>query len=88
MKCLHRDGGHGGNGFDTLEWDFGFGDTLEGTWENLRDTIYTLATVLGELGIAKYRLHGVWRGKGSADWEKERIRLDNFEYGGIFRVLE
>jgi len=70
-----------------LEWDFDFGDTLEGTWEDLRDTLYTLAVTLGEVSFAGYKLYGIWHGKGSKDWEKERVRLAKFEYGRILRML-
>ncbi len=70
-----------------LEWDFSFGDTLEGTWEELRDTLYTLAVTLGELNFAGYKLYGIWHGKSSKDWENERVKLTGFEYGRILRVL-
>ncbi|AFL96145.1 hypothetical protein CL1_1950 [Thermococcus cleftensis] len=70
-----------------LEWEFSFGENLEGSWEALRDTLYTLAVTLGELNVHTYKLHGLWHGKNSEDWERERVRLNSFEYGRIFRVL-
>ncbi|ALV63523.1 hypothetical protein ADU37_CDS18240 [Thermococcus sp. 2319x1] len=70
-----------------LEWEFSFGRTFEGSWEALRDTLYVLAATLGELNFASYKLYGVWHGKNSEDWEREKIRLVGFEYGRIFRVL-
>ena len=70
-----------------LEWDFGFGDTLDGTWEELRDTLYTLAVTLGELNVHSYKLYGIWNGKKTEDWESERVKLTGFEYTRIFRVL-
>jgi len=70
-----------------LEWDFSFGETFEGTWEELRDTIYTLAVTLGELNVHSYKLYGIWHGKSSKDWKNETVELRSFEYGRIFRVL-
>ncbi|QDA31656.1 hypothetical protein FH039_08675 [Thermococcus indicus] len=70
-----------------LEWDFSFGGTIEGTWEGLRDTLYTLASVLGELNVHTYKLYGLWHGKNSEDWKREMVKLNGFEYGRIFRVL-
>ena len=70
-----------------LEWDFSFGETFEGTWEELRDTLYTLAVTLGELNVHSYKLYGIWHGKSSKDWENERVKLTGFEYGRILRVL-
>jgi len=70
-----------------LEWDFSFGKTFECTWEELRDTIYTLAVTLGELNLHSYKLRGIWHGKRSEDWKTERLELSGFEYGRIFDVL-
>jgi len=70
-----------------LEWEFSFGGTLEGYWEALRDTLYTLAVTLGELNVHTYKLYGLWHGKNSEDWERERVRMNGFEYGRVFRVL-
>ncbi|GAB6134929.1 hypothetical protein [Thermococcus prieurii] len=71
-----------------LEWEDVFGKTLKGRWEDLRDTLYTLAVVLGELNFAHYKLYGVWKGKKTEDWETERLRLNGFEYGRLFGVFE
>ncbi len=70
-----------------LEWDFSFGETFESSWEELRDTIYTLAVTLGELNVHTYKLLGLWHGKSSNDWKNETVELRGFEYGRIFRVL-
>ncbi|NJE10074.1 hypothetical protein [Thermococcus sp. MAR1] len=74
-----------------LEWDFSFGMTFECTWEELRDTIYTLAVTLGELNLhyleLHYELHGIWRGKNMEDWKNERLKLSGFEYGRVLEVL-
>ncbi|ASJ09270.1 hypothetical protein A3L11_08525 [Thermococcus siculi] len=56
-------------------------------WEELRDTLYTLAVTLGELNFAHYRIYGIWHGKDSEDWEGERVKLEGFEYGRILKVL-
>ncbi len=63
------------------------GKTYSGSWESLRDTLYTLATVLGEVWLGKYKLTGVWRGKGASDWSNELVYLSGFEYGRVFKVL-
>lgn len=70
-----------------LEWEFSFGGSIEGTWEGLRDTLYTMAVTLGELNVHTYKLYGIWHGKNSGDWKGERVRLNGFEYGRIFRIL-
>jgi len=70
-----------------LEWEFSFGSTLEGTWEELRDSIYTLAALLGEMKIGKYSILGIWRGKSHGDWKDEVVRVRNFEYSRILEVL-
>lgn len=67
---------------------FSFGETLKGEWEELRDTLYTLAAVLGEVHVGRYRLNGIWAGKKTEDWNEERVILGGFEYGRIFDVLE
>lgn len=67
---------------------FSFGKTLTGEWEDLRDTLYTLAVVLGEVQVGKYKLTGIWAGKKTRDEDEERIILSGFEYGRIFDVLE
>ncbi|KUH33935.1 hypothetical protein APY94_04185 [Thermococcus celericrescens] len=70
-----------------LEWSFSFGETFEGTWEELRDTLYALAATLGELNLHGYKLRGLWHGKSSTDWKNETVELRGFEYGRLFRVL-
>ena len=70
-----------------LGWNFSFGSTLKGSWENLRDTIYTLSVILGKITTSKYRIYGIWHGKTSGDWEKELVRISNFEYPRLFKVL-
>ncbi len=64
------------------------GKTYSGSWEALRDTLYTLAVVLGEIWAGRYKLTGVWKGKGSSDWSNELVYLSGFEYGRIFKVLK
>ncbi|ASJ15760.1 hypothetical protein A3L04_01070 [Thermococcus chitonophagus] len=71
-----------------LEWEFSFGSTLEGTWEELRDSIYTLAVLLGELKVGKYSILGIWRGKNHRDWRDETVKVRNFEYSRILTMLK
>lgn len=68
-----------------LEWNFS--RKLRGSWEALRDTLYTTVVLLGELSFAHYSLDGIWHGKNSNDWLAERVKLGNFEYGRLLRVL-
>ena len=65
-----------------------FGKTYSGSWEALRDTLYTIAVVLGEVWVGRYKLKGIWRGKKASDWENELVELSGFEYGRIFGVLD
>lgn len=80
----------GGSGLIPLKLKpvFSFGKTLNGEWEELRDTLYALASVLGEVHVGRYRLNGIWAGKNTEDWNEERVILGGFEYGRIFDVLE
>ncbi|MDV3103756.1 CRISPR-associated ring nuclease [Thermococcus waiotapuensis] len=64
------------------------GKAYPGSWEALRDTLYTLTVVLGEVWLGRYRLTGVWKGKGSSDWIRELVYLSGFEYGRVLKVLE
>ncbi|HII61480.1 hypothetical protein [Pyrococcus horikoshii] len=69
-----------------LDWEFSFGSTLKGSWEELRDSVYTLAVLLGELSLGKYKLKGIWRGKSSRDWIEERLIVKNFDYPRILKI--
>lgn len=51
-------------------------DTLDGSWADIRDTLYVLTILFGVLELPKVTLYGVWRGKGGQDWHDERLKCD------------
>ncbi len=61
-------------------------ESYVGRWDDARDLLYYLSTVLGEISIPPYKLKGVWGGKNARDWRQERLALINFEYKHILDV--
>ncbi|MHA1712375.1 MAG: hypothetical protein ACTSUS_10055, partial [Candidatus Freyarchaeota archaeon] len=61
-------------------------ESYVGRWDDARDLLYYLSTVLGEISIPPYKLKGVWGGKNARDWRQERLALINFEYKRILDV--
>lgn len=46
------------------------------SWDELRDTLYTLAVLFGVLRLPKVTLYGVWNGKTGEDWQRGRLLAD------------
>lgn len=51
-------------------------DRVSVSWDELRDTLYTLAVRFGVLDLPKVTLYGVWNGKTGADWRARRLDVD------------
>jgi len=45
----------------------------EGSWTDIRDTLYMLTVLFGVLELPKTTLYGVWNGKTGQDWHDEAI---------------
>lgn len=50
--------------------------TVTVTWDELEDTLYTLAVLFGVLDLPKVTIYGVWNGKSSEDWRNEHLDVD------------
>lgn len=46
------------------------------TWDELRDTLYTLSVLFGVLTLPKVTLYGVWNGKSGEDWQRQHLDID------------
>ncbi|MFC5973968.1 hypothetical protein ACFPYI_21825 [Halomarina salina] len=46
------------------------------SWDELRDTLYTLSVLFGVLWLPKVTLYGVWNGKSGEDWQQRRLDVD------------
>lgn len=46
------------------------------TWDELRDTLYTLSVLFGVLTLPKVMLYGVWNGKSGEDWQRQHLDVD------------
>ena len=46
------------------------------SWDELQDTLYTLAVLFGVLRLPKVTLYGVWNRKSGADWQQQHIEVD------------
>lgn len=50
--------------------------TAPASWREVAVLLYLLATLFGVVSLPGVTVHGVWRGKGGADWQRERLKLD------------
>lgn len=49
---------------------------IEGSWQEISNTLYILTVLFGVLELPKVTLYGVWSGKGGQAWHEEALKCE------------